>query len=285
MYADDTQLYLDFAPEEGAIAVQKINADLDSLYKVSSRHSLSLNPSKSAMMIFGNKNECLNFINRYECKINNTKIEVCNNFRNLGVNLDTQLRFRSHISNCISKAYLNLKLIYPHRAYLGQRSKIVLCNSLVLSHFSFCSALYGPCLDVVTASRIQRVQNSCVRLIYGIRKYEHISHKLVSLNWLNMYNRRLTHTLCLFYKIINNKVPSYLFNKIVYRTDVHNRKLRNIDLLITPPLHKTALFERSYSYNVYSLYNAVPLSVRGCSYNSFKYEVRKLLLYKQIHAG
>ena len=48
--------------------------------------------------------------------------------------------------------------------------KIRLCDTLILSIFNYCDILYGPCLDAYTSMRIQKVQNSYVRLLLLLTK-------------------------------------------------------------------------------------------------------------------
>ena len=49
----------------------------------------------------------------------------------------------------------------------------MLCDSLVLSYFNYFDVIYSQYLDLNDKNRIQKVQNSCLILIFG-----HISHKL-----------------------------------------------------------------------------------------------------------
>lgn len=282
MYADDTQIYHSFYPSECADAIKRINGDLNRLHRVSVQHSLNINPLKSITMIFGNKNERLKLVDVLKCRIDNSEICLSDTAKNLGVTMDTCLRFRQHIANCTKKACLGLKLLYPHRACLDQSVKALLCEGLVLSQFSYCSAMYGPFLDEATSRRIQRVQNSCIRLIFGIRKYDHISDKFSVLKWLNMANRRKLYSASLFHKIICRKKPTYLYNRINFRKDVHERKLRNLEHIITPPLHRTALFERGFSYAISKLYNDIPTHFKLDGIETFKLHMRQFLLEMQL---
>ena len=77
--------------------------------------------------------------------------------------------------------------------------------------------------------KIQKVQNSCFRFIFGLRKYDHISHCLTKLDTLNMEERRLLHGLCLMYKINRNVAPRYLCERIMLHSDNHtyNTRYRN----------------------------------------------------------
>ena len=83
----------------------------------------------------------------------------------------------------------------------------------------------------LTATRIlwdmvQRIQNNCVRFIFNLRKYDHISSEFSKLNTLNMYNRSLSHALTYMFKCVSEKVPIYLTEKIKYVREVNPRMTR-----------------------------------------------------------
>lgn len=274
MYADDTQVYHSFYPTDTHSANAKINNDLKELALISELHNLQINPTKSNVLVFG-KNRGLVERN-ISIVINNNALSPTSEAKNLGVIFEVGLRFKKHISKCIQKAYYNLKLLYPHRHLLSKSLKIKLTDSLVLSHFNYCDVLYGPCLDKVDINRIQRAQKSCLRFIYGVKKYEKISHKLLEAEWLSMAARRQLHSLILFHNVIVNKSPPYLFDKIVFRSDVHTLNLRYKGLL-SPPTHRTAIYRRSFSYTIYYLYNQLPSVYKHLSTSNFKTQVKKHL--------
>lgn len=268
-YADDTQLFYSFSYTDADKAMACINSDLDNLYRFSMRHCLNLNAEKSSAMIFGPVNTINSVKGCLKLSINNTLLNFKDSVKNLGVILDTGLRFREHCSHCIKKSYYALKLLYPHKDILSRRSKITLCDSLVLSHFNYADSLYNSCIDSITSKRIQKVQNSCLRFIYGIPRRYHISDKLRDTNWLNMYHRRLLHTACLVYRVISEKTPPYLYQKIRFRTDIHNVNLRNRGN-VTIPKHRTELFKRSFSYQAPKIYNGLQPAFLGLSLRTFK---------------
>ena len=103
----------------------------------------------------------------------------------------------------------------------------MLCDSLVLAHYSYCDFLYMPCLVEIEKNRIQKMQNSGCRLIYGIRKYEHISHKINECKWLTMRNRYTHHLGNFVHKILStSNSPSILKNKFVARGKSHAINIR-----------------------------------------------------------
>lgn len=280
-YADDTQIYLSFDPKNSITSVDKINSDLETIYKASTEYELLLNPNKTKVMLFGSKATCQQYENLINIRLNGVNIDLSLEAKNLGLILNNDFRYKKHVSSCVQKAYANLRILYPHRSYLNVDIKIKLCEALVLSQFYFCAPIYSFCLDSIDSYRIQKVQNSCLRYIFGIRKYDHISHKLSELKWLNMKNRFLLQSLTLFHSIISSKEPQYLFNKIKFRTDVHNINIRYPNC-ITAPIHRTALFERSFNFVVYKMYNKIPEQYKKLKLSSFKKLTRQWLYNEQL---
>lgn len=275
LYADDTQLYCSFSPADSNNAINSINVDLDSILKVSKDHALKINASKSVAILFGDKSS-----NLPQLEIDEEPIPVKNKCKNLGFVLDNKLRFKEHITSLLQKAYTSLKLIYGQRHCLNQKIKTLLCESLVLSNFNYGDCVYGPCLDNVDRTRVQKVQNSCLRLIFGIRRPNRVSHKLKDVHWLNMFHRRKLHQGCFFYKILKFKTPEYLYKRLTFRTDIHNLNLRHKNIL-TIPKHKKEIFKRSFSYNIATLTDIMddPNFVASCGV--FKTNYRKILFGRQ----
>lgn len=280
MYADDIQLYYSFSHHDIDLATAHINHDLDRLFDISVAHNLYLNPSKSKVILFGNPLRVEEAKREISLSINNISIPIVSEAKNLGLVMDNSFRYRKHVSLCLQRSYGSLKMLYPHRSYLSRPVKVALCNSIVLSKLQHCCQLYSSCLDREYVYKIQKLQNSCLRYIYGIRKYEHISHMLGPTNWLSMENRFKMQRLCYYHSVISKKAPSYLYNKITYRTDVHNVNIRKKDA-ISIPKHKLSMYKRSFSYSICSEYNSISHSLRCLSGRRFKSEMFRVLMSDQ----
>lgn len=280
LYADDTQIYISFPPGDSLDAINKINHDLNAIGAFADSHSLILNPIKTKAVLFGREKDVDEHLHGMTISLNGTGIAIMPEAKNLGLIVDNSFRYRKHINNTIGKAYNNLKLLYPFKSTFSKKLKKVLCESFILSLFTYACVVYGPCLDALDASRVQRVQNACMRYIFQIRKYDSISYKLKELGWLSMHNRVVFHSLILFHSIICGRSPPYLYNKIRYRCDIHNINVRNKNL-ITPPIHNTALYTRSFSYNIYALYNPLSNCIKARSVSAFRCAIYLLLFSRQ----
>lgn len=279
-YADDTQVCISFDNTDVVEACNTLNLELEKLMNFSAQHHLHINAEKCTALLFGPKNCREQTEKLVNIKIGDKSLKVENGKRNLGVIFDNNLRFDDHVSNCIRRAYYKLRLLYCNRHYIPEKQKKILCDSLVLSTFNFGDVIYGECLTAIARARIQRVQNSCLRFIFGIRKFDRISHKLKEIGWLNMNFRRKLHSACFYHNIVLNKTPNYLHRKIIYRSHVHNINIRNRGL-ITPPIHRTTFFERSFTYNIAKVYNPIPYTFKTLNIKAFKNKMFELYLKEQ----
>lgn len=153
-------------------------------------------------------------------------------------------------------------------------------DSLILSGFNHCFQVYGFHLTQFWQLKLQRIQNSCLRFIFCIRKRQRISHTLKVVNWLNMKNRLHFFTVTLIHKVLSDKKTSYLHRKIQFRTDVHNINIRRKNLICCPK-HRLHLFERSFTYLAYKLYNVVPYEFKHLQASAFKRRLKEWLMDTQ----
>lgn len=284
-YADDTQLYVNFNLNDAQQACVIINEELQKIKILSEEHNLHLNSTKSNVMLFGSKHKLDEVKNSLNINIEGIPLPIVKAAKNLGVVIDCDFRFREHVKKLMQKAYSSLKLLYSNRHILNFDLKKMLCEALVLSHFNYCDFIYGPCLDLNDRNRIQKVQNSCLRLIFGLRKFERISHKLCEVNWLNMNNRRKLHLGNFVHNLLNSSFSCLsLKNKFVLRSSLHPINIRYGNKF-NIPRHHSAMFKRCFIYNAIQLYNSLSDEFKIFNVNKFKYKYRTLLLSEQQHGS
>jgi hypothetical protein len=274
LYADDLQIYRTFESCNTKVAVNNINDDLIRVDEWSLANGLVLNPNKTKFLIMGTKNQ-ISDINAHslDIKLKDVLIERVTETRNLGVLMDSDLKFENHVLATVKSCYYRLKILYRLREYLSVESRIYLCEALVLSKLNYADVVIGNCLLARTKKLIQRVQNSCARFCFPIPRRAHITPYLNKSDLLNMDSRRTFHLAVLLYNIVKNKSPSYLFNKLEF-----SHRVRVPDRLICPR-HKTAAFRGSFKYAATHCWNNIPPPIRNvCSVQSFKCNFKKYIL-------
>lgn len=284
MYADDLQLYLSFNPAETSGAIEKINSDLQRIYKWSEQNALVLNPDKSKYLIIGSKKQIQKTIaHNPTILINGTSIERVSEARNLGVLMDDSLRFEKHVINTARNCFYRLKVLYKIRNYISQDLRVKLCESLVLSKLNYADTVIGPRLLVRSQNLIQRVQNACARYCIAIPPRAHITPYLNDANLLKMKYRRELHFASLLFGIIVDKCPPYLYCKLRWRKDIntpHCTRLSSYKLVL--PRYGSAAFHGSFKYNATRCWNNLPPPLRSLkSIKSFKKQYKLYLLIRQ----
>lgn len=280
-YADDMQTYLHFNFHDNVHATDLINSDLLTVKELAEQHNLKLNALKSFVLLFGSRNYVNDLTNDFNINIDGLRLPIVNSAKNLGIILETDFRFREHVKKLVQRAISSLKLLYSNRHILNYKLKKTLCEALVLSNFNYCDFIYGPCLDFADRKRIQMIQNSCCRLIFGLRKFDHVSHTINKLLWLNMENRRTLHLGNFVFNLIN-KEDSYspLKGKLVHRSSIHTLNIRFRNKL-TMPHHNLAIFRRSFLFNAVNLYNSLKPELITLDCKSFKFKFKDYLLNNQ----
>ena len=232
-------------------------------------HFLKLNAGKSQLLLFTPKNV------RDKLAINkvylgdNTFIPVSLQAINLGVKLDYEVSFSPHISMVISQSYRQISNISQIRKYLTIEDVRTIVQALIVSKIDNCnSLLYG--VAEYEISRLQKLQNSCARLIFGKKKYESVSDILSTLHWLPIKERIYFKILLLVFKFFKNKTPKYI-DECLQISDLDN-------YLLYIPRTKTPYGDRAFGNCAPKLWNSLPLSIRCIStVDSFKKHLKHYL--------
>ena len=280
-YADDTQLLYYFDPSNPAVAVERLNSDLNYIQRYSNEHNLKINPLKTQVLLFCSERRRVDLQTAMRLKLSDIDLQFVNCAKNLGLYLDIHLRFREHIKILLKKTYIKMKVLYSNRHILNFKMRKKLCETLILSTFNYCNIVYYPCLDVVTKNRLQYVQNICCRFVFKLRKYDHISEKINELKWLNINNTVNLHFVVFLMKIIKSSVPGYLKDKLVCRSAVHVRDIRS-RYSLTMPQHQTALFQRCFTYMAVTHFNILDSDMKDCSMSTLRKKYKSYLLVQQI---
>ena len=145
---------------------------------------------------------------------------------------------------------------------MSRQCNETLIHSFITSRLDYCnSLLYG--LPDLHINRLQRVQNSCARLICNATKYRHVTPLLFDLHWLPVRFRIIFKILLLTYRILNGLAPLYLCQLVKTRplSQYNLRSDNNGPLLSYPACRsKTTLGDRAFEFAAPKLWNALPAS-------------------------
>jgi hypothetical protein len=129
--------------------------------------------------------------------------------RDLGVFIDADLTMHQFVNAIVSRCFAALRQLRAVRRYVSASVMQSLVTSLILTRLDYCnSVLFG--LPAIQIRRLQAVQNAAARLVFGIRRSEHITDALIDLHWLRVAERIRFKVAVMVFKSLHGSSPCYL---------------------------------------------------------------------------
>ncbi len=256
-YADDTQLYFSFQPDDPTVTA-RIAACLSDISSWMMDHHLQLNLAKTALLVFS-ANPSLH--HNFSIQLGSSTITPSRTARNLGDVIDDQLSFTDHIATTARSCRFALYNIRKIRPFLSEQATQLLVQALVLSRLDYCNALLAG-LPACTIKPLQLIQNAAARVVFNEPKKAHVTPLFIRLHWLPIAARIKFKVLMFAYKTTTGTAPIYL--NLLVQTYAPSRSLRSASerRLVVPSQRGTKSLSRTFSWTVPSWWNDLPISIR-----------------------
>ena len=273
-YADDTTLFSTLNKFTNAQNINPdiiINTELAKINEWLEINKLSLNATKSKFMVFHTQQKH-RAIKPPVPKINNTNIEKVEQFKFLGLTLDSNLNWKKHSDNICSQI---IGILNRLKHILPQSIKIMLYNALLLPHINYCLVTWG-----YQCKRINILQKRAVRLITLSKYNSHTAPLFKKLKLLTIKDTLAVHELKFYYKLTHNELPDYFQNwQIVTNSELHQHNTRRKhDIHIVGFRHTFA--KRCIRINLPRTLNATSQSVKD---KLFTHSVRGFVNYAKFN--
>ncbi len=210
MYADDTALFY-FADDLEELKVS-LQYDMQTISYWMRENRLSLNVAKTKLMLVGSRVR-LTRAGNFTISLNGEMLESVTSFKYLGMILDPQLHFHSHIDRLVDKTTARLGLLYKTRWLFDQATALMLYKSIISPHFDYGSVLYEVAPQY-QLKRLQVIQNAAARLIL-LEEADcpvYSLHERLKLDTLA--TRRSKTMIKITFCCIHNKQPLYLLDQL-----------------------------------------------------------------------
>ena len=257
-YADDTQIYVSLtAGEHGPVDVLCHCIEQISVWM--QNNSLQLNSDKTEIIVCGPQKQRESVISHLET----LSLKPNNQVRNLGVMLDSDLNFNSHIKSISSAAFYHLKNIARIKEIVSKPDLERLIHAFVSSRLDYCNGLLTG-LSKRAIRQLQYIQNAAARVLTRTRKYDHISPVLRSLHWLPVAQRIDFKTALLVYKSLHGLAPKYISDMLETYEPTRTLRTSGRGLLLVPRV-RTKQGEAAFQVYAPKIWNSLPEDVRQAS--------------------
>ena len=271
MYADDTQLYVEFPNgplEHSTSDAERMSRCITDVKTWLTQHKLALNDKKTEAIRITTVSTC--HPRPAVIHVGALAVQSKPHVRDIGIVLDDTMTMAKHASHTCRTAYYHLHNIASIRRSLTTSACKIIVHSLVVSRLDFGNAtLYG--ISEALLHRLQVLQNSAARLITGTRRREHISPVLFALHWLPIRQRIKFKLLLLVYRCLHQLAPAYLSELIKPYTPARSLRSADSNLITTNRYRLEGCGRRRFSVAGPLLWNQLPASVKSAdSIGAFK---------------
>ena len=169
-FADDNTLYS--SNKELEIVFKNLESDLNNVLAWFNINSLKANPGKFQFMVLRTKEADYFVLN-----IGKNKIESSTEVTLLGVKIDKQLKFKSHIEELCRKAAYKLHALRRIRKYLTVEKAKLLANAFINSQFTY-APLIWMFAGKSSVTKICKIHFRTLKTVYN--NYDKSYHDLLN---------------------------------------------------------------------------------------------------------
>lgn len=265
LYADDLQIYVSGPTENVDRLVQAMNEDLAAVANWSSVNGLSPNPRKTQAIIFSKDGQV---VPGAEIKFCGQTITLSTTVTNLGLLLDSNLKWKEQVNRVTMKAYNTLRTFRRFGSVLSQPVRLKLVQAVIIPMFTYCDIVYHPGLTVALKEQLHRCFKSSIRFVFKMNRYDTtaaVRNAVLGHDLPENYHRRIC---CFLYNAWNKKLPDYILEHL-QRGQMERARAYLL------PRHTTS-GKKSVLISGIPFWNQLPADVKGkTSIHSFKESLRR----------
>ena len=259
MYADDT--HITYAGVDVNSIHLNLNHNLDNLNKWRISNKLTLNSAKTEFMLIGSRQKLSTLSNPLKLSIDNVAIEHFSSVKSLGIFIDENLRWQTHIDKLSKKVASGIGAIKRIRPFVPPPTLHYIYSALIRSHFDYCNPVWGSCGKTLF-DRLQKLQNRAA-CVLTFSSYDADANPLIrQLDLKDLSTQFQIQKVLMVYKSLNGLAPEYLSSKFVKRNETHYSLRESVNKLFVS-FQRTNFMKNSFSYSGAVLWNSLPCNVKS----------------------
>ena len=182
-------------------------------------------PNKQVQeVIFSHK---INKTSQPPLNFNNNSVKQVQFQKHLGVYLDDKLDFCEHFRYIFKMVNRTISLLHKLENILPRAPLVTIYKSFLRPHLDYGDILYDQMFNNSFHEKLESIQYNAALAITGAIRGSSREKLYQELGFESLQQRRWYRKLCLFFKIIKNQSPKYLFELIPTAREAYMTRHKN----------------------------------------------------------
>ena len=244
LFADDTTILVSESKFDDLVL--KTNTELDKIYDFTLKNRLTLNVTKTELLLFTNRTT----ENAGNIMLGNEPLNRVNNCKFLGVHLDVKLNFSTHVRHVCNKIAKHSGILYRIRDKLSSKARLSYYYAFIYPYLSYNVHIWGSTYNTHLRPIVLQ-QKRIIRIMTNSPFLEHTGPLFSQLGLLPFNDIYKFHLLLTVHKYISQGFFTFL-----------NNRIHRDPYLLSPKYHRLTTTQHAFSYTGPSQWNSLPLEIR-----------------------
>ncbi|HSN23158.1 MAG TPA: reverse transcriptase family protein, partial [Methylomicrobium sp.] len=263
LYADDSQIYGSCRAHSTTTLADTLSRCTNTVADWMRVNRLQLNAGKTDVMwcASARRSSSLPFD---PLLVAGAHVQLVSTVRDLGVLVDSDLGAASHVRMVVSRCFAALRQLRHLRRYVSDECFQTLVVALIHSRLDYGNFILVG-LPAYRQRLLQSVLNAAARMVYRLRRYDHISDALATLHWLRIPERVDYKVALTAYRALHGLSPPYLDVFVRVADIAARRRLRSSasERLLVPSHRLASAGRRSFPVAGAIVWNSLPVDVQS----------------------
>ena len=257
IFADDTKLYRSVSHLSDSNALQE---DLNAAVSWADEWQLRFNADKCKVLHIGRANQSQEYC------MKGAQLEAVAAEKDLGIYVDSDLKFRRQAAAAVSKASQVLAIVSRSFQLIDRTTLPLLFKSLVRPHLEYGNIVWGP-FNRADQKLVERVQRRATKKVPDLRHLPY-QERLRSLKLPSLYYRRRRGDMITVYQVLHGRLD---LDPLIFFDLNLARDTRGHEWRLVKPRASSRIRRNSFAVRVINDWNSLPAAVVNSeSLNMFK---------------
>ena len=196
-----------------------------------------------------------------EDQIGNSHIDVIDNAKYLGVQLDKHLVWDEHTKAVRSKISRSFCFLKYAKKLLPKHTLCRMYRGIVEPHFRYCCSVWGSCGDS-RLLMLQKLQNRAARIVTNSSYDAPAANLIKELKWSTVHDMIKQETATIVFKSVSGLALIYLSTLFTRNSTSETVNLRNSETDLLAPRMKTSNGQKAFSFRGSKVWNELEHEVK-----------------------